>query len=68
MRMFKMKEAARILGVHRDTLRNWEISGQIPAASRNNSNNYRQYTLKDIYEIAEAMNLEAIYLTKPKVK
>lgn len=67
MRKYKMKEAAKILGVHRDTLRNWENTDIIPTASRNISNNYREYTLKDIYHIAKVLNLEAIYLNEPKI-
>lgn len=68
MRKYKMKEAAKILGVHRDTLRNWEQDDVIPPASRNVKNNYREYTLQDIYDIAKVMNLEALYLNEPKIK
>jgi excisionase family DNA binding protein len=44
---FTIKEAAKILGVTPQTLRNWDKSGKLKAL-RNPINNYRIYRTMDI--------------------
>lgn len=43
----RIKDAARLLGVTTDTLRNWELNGLI-RVPRNPANGYRQYGRKEI--------------------
>ncbi len=55
---FSVKEAARILGVHLDTLKYWEEKNLIPQPRRNKKNNYRVYNIIELKEIAK---LRGIY-------
>ncbi len=45
---YKAGEVAKILGVYKRTLFNWEAEGKIPEAKRDPMNNYRYYTKEDI--------------------
>jgi len=47
-----IKMAAKILGVHQDTIKYWEEKNLIPPARRNPKNKYRVYNLDEIKEIA----------------
>jgi DNA-binding transcriptional MerR regulator len=47
------KDAAKILGVHIDTLKYWEEKGLIPPSRRNEKNGYRVYSEQEIKEIAK---------------
>jgi DNA-binding transcriptional MerR regulator len=49
---YTLKEAAHILGVHRDSILYWEEKKYIPPARRNPKNHYRVYNRKEIEEIA----------------
>ena len=45
-----IREAARMVGVHPDTLRRWERRGKL-AVHRNPMNNYRLYRIEDLEEV-----------------
>lgn len=48
---YKASEVAKILGVYKRTLFNWEAEGKIPKAKRDPMNNYRYYTKEDIEKL-----------------
>jgi type I restriction-modification system DNA methylase subunit len=45
-----LTEAASLLGVTKETLRNWDKSGKLKPV-RNSTNNYRMYLLKDVQDL-----------------
>lgn len=45
------KEVAKILGISKQTLFNWERASKIPKARRDPMNNYRYYTQKDLIKL-----------------
>lgn len=49
-----LAEAATLLGVSKETLRNWDRSGKL-ASSRNPMNNYRVYDRHDVMRVKEGM-------------
>lgn len=55
---YTIKEAAKILGVHRDTIMYWEEQSLIPKARRNARNNYRVYNMEEIREIARLRGIK----------
>lgn len=57
---YTMKQAALILGVHRDTILYWEENNLIPPARRNQKNNYRIYDINEIMEIAKIRGISAV--------
>ena len=46
-----MTEAAKTLGIHRDTLKRWIKEGKIPDARRHSRNSYRMFTQEDVDKI-----------------
>ncbi|WP_067923932.1 MerR family transcriptional regulator [Alicyclobacillus shizuokensis] len=54
---FTVKDAAEILGVHKDTIKYWEENGLIPPARRNKGNRYRVYSPEEIREIARSRGI-----------
>jgi DNA-binding transcriptional MerR regulator len=48
---YRANEVAKILGINKQTLFNWETSGKIPKAKRDPMNNYRYYTDEDIKKL-----------------
>lgn len=48
-----IRDAAKILGVHVDTMRYWEEQQLIRPPRRHPINNYRMYNAKEIIEIAK---------------
>ena len=48
---YRANEVAKILGINKHTLFNWETSGKIPKAKRDPMNNYRYYTDEDIKKL-----------------
>jgi DNA-binding transcriptional MerR regulator len=57
---YTLKEAAKVLGVHRDSIIYWEKNNMIPKARRNPKNNYRVYTKEEILEIAKLRGIKTI--------
>jgi DNA-binding transcriptional MerR regulator len=57
-----MSQAAKILGVHRDSLSYWEENKMIPAPRRNPKNNYRIYNDQEILEIAKIRGVKVLNL------
>ncbi len=49
-----IKQAAKVLGFHHDTLQYWEEKKLIPLPRRNPENNYRVYNATELKEIAVA--------------
>ena len=54
-RYYSAGEAARILGISRQTLIRYEEKGLFPRAKRNVLNRWREYTEKDISRLHEIM-------------
>lgn len=54
---YRLSEAAKIIGVHRDTVIYWEEKGYIPKARRN-SNNHRVYNTTEIEKIKEIRGIK----------
>jgi DNA-binding transcriptional MerR regulator len=48
-----IKQAAQVLGVHKDTIKYWEEQRLIPPARRNPKNGYRIYNADELKEIAK---------------
>jgi DNA-binding transcriptional MerR regulator len=57
---YTTKEAALMLGVHRDTIMYWEENQLIPPARRNPKNNYRIYSTEEILEIARIREIGVV--------
>jgi excisionase family DNA binding protein len=51
-KFIKIKEAAKILGVSKLTLRNWDKAGKL-VAYRHPINNYRMYKFEDVNHITK---------------
>ena len=51
-----IKQAAELIGVSRNTLRNWEISKKIPVY-RNPQNQYRLYKKEDLEKLLNNITL-----------
>jgi len=59
-----IKDVAKILGVTKMTLRNWDASGKL-VAHRHPFNNYRVYKIEDIDKVLEMIeSSEVIIKTK----
>lgn len=56
-REYILSEAAKIIGVHKDTIIYWEENGLIPKPRRNPNNNYRIYNKEEIKNIIELRSL-----------
>ncbi len=48
---FSANAVAKLMGVNKRTLFNWEAAGKIPKAKRDPMNNYRYYLAEDIEEL-----------------
>lgn len=57
---YKLSQAAKKLGVHRDTVLYWEENNLIPKPRRNKGNNYRTYTMDEIRRIAEIREIDLL--------
>lgn len=64
MKEHKLSEAAKLLGVHRDTVIYWEENSLIPKPRRNPKNNYRTYNIDEIKRIAEIRGINDSGLDK----
>ncbi len=61
-----ISEAANILGTTPDTLRRWDKSGKFQASARHPINNYRIYSVNQVFELKEQLALD-LYVQKPDV-
>lgn len=52
MNFIKIKDAARVLGVSAQTLRNWDAQGKLKA-HRHPFNNYRVYKVDDLERVLD---------------
>ncbi len=60
-----IKDASKILGVTKLTLRNWDKSGKL-VAHRHPFNNYRVYKLEDIDKVLEMIESDNFIIKKKK--
>ena len=60
-----IKEVAKILGVSKLTLRNWDNRGKLKA-HRHPFNNYRIYKIEDIDKVLEMIENNEVLLQKKK--
>lgn len=60
-----IKNAAKILGVSKMTLRNWDNSGKLKAY-RHPFNNYRVYKIEDLEKIIELIETSPIVINRKK--
>ena len=60
-----IKDASKILGVTKLTLRNWDKSGKL-VAHRHPFNNYRVYKLDDIDKVIEMIENDNFVIRKKK--
>lgn len=60
-----IKDAARILGVSRLTLRNWDKSGKLKAY-RHPFNNYRVYKMEDIEKVVSLIETSPEVIQKKR--
>ena len=60
-----IKDASRILGVSKITLRNWDKSGKLKA-HRHPFNNYRVYKIEDIDKLLEMIESNIFTVKKKK--
>jgi len=60
-----IKDAAKILGVTKLTLRNWDKAGKL-IANRHPINNYRIYKSEEIERIIEAMDSSPVEIARRK--
>ena len=63
----KIKDAANILGVTAQTLRNWDKAGQLKA-HRHPMNNYRVYKSEDLYRILDEIESNTTLVSKKRVE
>lgn len=57
---YTLSEAAKALGVSKNTIINWEKNNKIPKIKRDTTNGYRILGLKEILDIAKLMNIKRI--------
>jgi excisionase family DNA binding protein len=60
-----IKDASKILGVSKMTLRNWDNSGKLKAY-RHPFNNYRVYKTEDLEKVIELIETSPIIITRKK--
>jgi predicted site-specific integrase-resolvase len=60
-----IKDASRILGMSKITLRNWDKSGKLKA-HRHPFNNYRVYKIEDIDKVLEMIESNIFIIKKKK--
>jgi len=60
-----IKDASKILGVSKLTLRNWDGSGKLKA-HRHPFNNYRVYKIEDIDKVLEMIESNIFTIKKKK--
>lgn len=60
-----IKDASRILGMSKLTLRNWDKSGKLKA-HRHPFNNYRVYKIEDIDKVLEMIESNIFIIKKKK--
>lgn len=60
-----IKDAAKILGVSKITLRNWDASGKLKAL-RHPFNNYRVYNIESIEEVIELIETSPERIARKK--
>jgi excisionase family DNA binding protein len=60
-----IKDASKILGMSKITLRNWDKSGKLKA-HRHPFNNYRVYKLEDIDKVLEMIESNVFIIKKKK--
>ena len=56
----RIREAAKHLGVARNTLRNWEAAGKIPV-HRHPLNNYRLFKVSELEKVREEIEQSGMY-------
>ena len=54
-RYYNARQAAKAIGISKETLLRYEREGKIPPARRNPINKWRQYTEKDIRHIIKLL-------------
>lgn len=64
-KFIKIKDTASILGVSKQTLRNWDAQGKLKA-HRHPFNNYRVYNVSDIDRIIEMVETSDSVIKKKK--
>lgn len=64
-RYITIKDASKILGMSKITLRNWDKSGKLKA-HRHPFNNYRVYKLEDIDKVIEMIENSNFIIKKKK--
>jgi len=60
-----IKDVAKILGVTKMTLRNWDASGKL-VAHRHPFNNYRVYKIEDIDKVLEMIESSEVIIKSKK--
>lgn len=48
-----VREAARLVGVHENTIRNWSAAGLLPVAAQVGVSGYRRFYLDDVRRLAQ---------------
>jgi len=64
-KLYSIAEAAKIIGVNKETLRRWDKSGKFPS-SRHPINNYRVYSREAVLSFVKELQLD--FSTKTKVE
>ena len=64
-RYITIKDASKILGMSKITLRNWDKSGKLKA-HRHPFNNYRVYKIEDIDKVLEMIESNDFIIKKKK--
>lgn len=53
--IYKIEQAARIIGVDRNTIRRWELQGKIPFKVKRNNMGWRVFTAKEVETLKEVL-------------
>lgn len=66
MKTYYIEEFAKIVGVYKDTVRNYQKRGLLPDR-RNKANNYRIFTDEDVVTMRKLTSVKEVEVKQPEI-
>jgi len=66
MKTYYIAEFAKIVGVYKDTVRNYQKRGLLPDR-RNKANNYRIFTDEDVVKMCKLTSVKEVEVKQPEI-
>lgn len=66
MKTYYIAEFAKIVGVYKDTVRNYQKRGLLPDR-RNKANNYRIFTDEDVVKMRKLTSVKEVEVKQPEI-